>query len=69
MTRSGWNARGLVERGLAVAGDAHLVALQAQRALEHLGDLVVVLDDEHARISSDTVHGTPGRVRGAMNAA
>ena len=38
----------VVERRDAVAGDAHLVALQAQRALEHLGDLLVVLDDEHA---------------------
>ena len=58
----------LVERRLAVAGDAHLVALQAQRALEHLGDLLVVLDDEHAGIASDTVHRT-GQGRGAMNAA
>src|SRR3954453_5069985 len=48
--------RGLVERGLAVAGDAHVVAVQAQGALEDLGDLVVVLDDEHPRIATDTVH-------------
>ena len=38
----------LVERRDAVAGEAHLVALQPQRALEHLGDLLVVLDDEDA---------------------
>ena len=38
----------LVERGDAVAGDAHLVALHPQRALQHLGDLLVVLDNEDA---------------------
>ena len=40
---------GLVKRGDAVAGHAHVVALHAQRALEHLRDRVVVLDDEDAR--------------------
>jgi hypothetical protein len=50
----GVEGRRLVQRGLAVAGDAHLVTLQAQGALEHLGDLLVVLDDEHARVA--TVH-------------
>ena len=39
---------GLVERGDAVAGDPHLVALHAQRALEDLRDRVVVLDHQHA---------------------
>ena len=38
----------LVERLHAVAGELDLVALEAQRALQDLGDLVVVLDDEHA---------------------
>ena len=38
----------LVERLAAVVGDLDLVALHAQRALQHLGDLLVVLDDEHA---------------------
>ena len=38
----------VVERLHAVAGDAYVVALQAQRALEYLGDVVVVLDDQHA---------------------
>ena len=38
----------LVERGHAVAGDADVVALHAQRALQDLGDRVVVLDDEDA---------------------
>ena len=38
----------LVERGDAVAGELDLVALEPQRALQHLGDLVVVLDHEHA---------------------
>ena len=46
----------LVERRLAVAGDAHLVALQAQRALQDLGDLLVVLDDEHAWVASGDIH-------------
>ena len=39
---------GVGERRLAVRARAHLVALHAQRALEHLRDLLVVLDDEHA---------------------
>ena len=60
--------RGLVERGLAVAGDAHVVAVQPQRALEDLGDLVVVLDDEHPGIAADTVHAGE-RVRRAINGA
>ena len=38
----------LVERGHAVAGDTDVVALHPQRALQHLGDRVVVLDDQHA---------------------
>jgi len=36
----------LVERSLPVRGDAHVVALQAQRALEDVRDVTVVLDDE-----------------------
>ena len=48
MTRSGENASRVGERRLAVVARAHLVALHAQRAQEHLGDLLVVLDDEHA---------------------
>ena len=48
----------LAQRGLAVTGDAHLVALQAQRALERLGDLVVVLHDEHARVTAGPGHRT-----------
>ena len=39
----------VVERDLAVAGDAHVVALQSQRALQSERDVLVVLDDEHAR--------------------
>ena len=39
---------GLLEAGGAVARDAHLVALHPQRALERLGDVLVVLDDEDA---------------------
>ena len=32
----------------AVGGELDVVALEAQRALQDLGDLLVVLDDEHA---------------------
>ena len=38
----------LVEAADAVAGELDLVALEAQRALQDLRDLLVVLDDEHA---------------------
>ena len=48
MTRSGVNSRASAERRLAVVARARLVALHAQRALQHLRDLLVVLDDEHA---------------------
>src|SRR6476619_3539128 len=54
---------GLVERRLAVPGDADVVAVQAQGALEDLRDLVVVLDDEHAGIAADTVHRSGQRTR------
>ena len=56
ITRSGLNAADSVERRLAVGGDADLVALHAQRALEHLGDLLVVLDDEHAWVAAGGIH-------------
>ena len=45
-----------VERRLAVERQPDLVALQAQRALEHLRDLLVVLDDEHARCAVRVRH-------------
>src|SRR4051794_36932649 len=51
---------GLVQRRLPIAGDAHVVAVQAQRALEDLGDLVVVLDDQHPGIAADTGHAREG---------
>ena len=38
----------LVERLDAVPGELDVVALEPQRALQDLGDLLVVLDDEHA---------------------
>ena len=47
-SRSGRKAWYGVQRGDAVAGELDLVALDAQRALQDLGDVVVVLDDEHA---------------------
>ena len=40
-------ARGGVERLDPVAGSPHLVALVAQRAPQDVGDLLVVLDDQH----------------------
>ena len=39
---------GVVERLDAVVGELDVVALHPQRALQHLGDLLVVLDHEHA---------------------
>jgi hypothetical protein len=57
----------LVQRGLAVAGDAHLVALQSQRALEHQGDLLVVFDDEHAWVAAGRVHVALLTVGGDVN--
>ena len=44
-----------VEPAHAVGGELDLVALEAQRALQDLGDLLVVLDDEHT-------HGTAGGI-------
>ena len=38
----------LVERLHAVGGELDVVAVEAQRALQDVGDLLVVLDDEHA---------------------
>ena len=46
----------LVERGDAVAGEPDLIALEPQRALQHLGDLLVVLDDEHAYRTVGSLH-------------
>ena len=46
----------LVERRDAVAGEPDLVALQPQRALQHLGDLLVVLDDEDAHGPVGSLH-------------
>ena len=52
---SGQERVGLIEPAHAVGGELYLVALEAQRALEDLRDLLVVLDDEHA-------HGTAGGI-------
>src|SRR3954452_6979249 len=38
---------GLVEAAHPIGGELDLIALQAQRALQDLGDLLVVFDDEH----------------------
>ena len=46
----------LLEAVGAVGGGAHLVALHAQRALQRLGDVVVILDDEHAGGTGEVVH-------------
>ena len=52
---------GLVQRLGAVVGDLDVVALHAQRALQHLGDLLVVLDDEHANGAVGSLHPTDTR--------
>jgi hypothetical protein len=39
---------GVIQGLRAVVGELHVVALHAQRALEDLGDLLIVLDDEYA---------------------
>ena len=44
----GQEARAPARAPRAVVGDPDLVALHAQRALEHLGDRVVVLDHQDA---------------------
>ena len=46
----------VVERLHAVPGELDLVALQAQRALQHLGDVLVVLDDEDADRAVGRLH-------------
>ena len=46
----------LVEAAHAVAGELDLVALEAQRALQDLRDLLVVLDDEHAYGTAGGIH-------------
>ena len=48
----------LVERRDAVGGELDLVALEAQRALQNLRDLLVVLDDEHADGAAGGFHRT-----------
>ena len=56
MTRSGLKAADWSSAASPSAGHAHLVALQAQRPLQDLGDLLVVLDDEHAWVASGDTH-------------
>ncbi len=52
----GEEGMGEVERADAVAGDLDVVALHPQRALQDLGDRVVVLDDEHTRRAFELGH-------------
>ena len=56
ITRSGANACACSSAVGAVGGGAHLVALHAQRALQRLGDVLVVLDDEDAGGTGEVVH-------------
>ena len=58
--RSGRNACASSSACDAVAGELDLVALQAQRALQDLGDLLVVLDDEHADGTGGGIHAADG---------
>ena len=46
----------MLERGGAIGGGAHLVALHPQGALERLGDVLVVLDDEDAGCTGKVIH-------------
>ncbi len=46
-TTSGRNAFASSSAAWPSAAIAHLVALESQRALEDVGDVAVVLDDEH----------------------
>ena len=46
-TASGLEHRRLLERGLAVAREPHLVSVLGQRAADHVGDVDVVLHHEH----------------------
>ena len=51
---------GEVERADPVAGDLDVVALHPQRALEDLGDRVVVLDDQDPGGAFEIVHASRG---------
>ena len=58
--RSGRNACASSSARDAVAGDLDVVALEPQRALQDLGDLLVVLDDEHANGAGGGLHRHDG---------
>src|SRR4029077_19433045 len=59
----------VLERRRTVGRGAYLIALHAQRALERLGDVLVILDDQDAWCSGEIVHrlyvavGTKAMVR------
>ena len=57
----GHEGLGLVQRLGPVVGDLDVVALHAQRALQDLGDLLIVLDDEHAYGAVGCLHRTDTR--------
>src|SRR3954470_13546866 len=57
----------VLERLDAVAGELDLIALQAQRALQHLRDVLVVLDDEHAYGAVRGIHGCLTDYVGELN--
>ena len=51
-----------VEPAHTVRGELDFIALEAQRALQDLGDLLVVFDDEHTHGTAGGIHpkdGTP----------
>src|SRR5262249_55579886 len=60
---------GLGERRFAVLGDADLVALHAQRALQRLGDFSVVLDHENPGWPRVVVHLEQRVRRGGVEAS
>jgi hypothetical protein len=46
----------LVQRADTVGRELDFVPLEAQRALQHLGDLLVVFDDEHTNGAAGSFH-------------
>ena len=48
---------GFVEAADTISGELDLIALEAQRALQDLSDLLVVFDDEHTNGTTGGFHG------------
>src|SRR4051812_15604738 len=50
----------LIQSAHTIRSELHLVTLEAQRALQDLGDFLIVFDDEHANGSTGGIHGVDG---------